>query len=220
MNMKPDLGWWFPGHETHLQGWMRHPKNQQVLNGRAAYQGKKQAKAMGLVGPRFRVAVDVGGHIGLWSYNLAHWFSAVVAFEPVALHRECFVKNLQGVGQYVTLHPYALGAAPASVSMDTEDGSSGNTTVGGAGDIPMRTLDSFGLVDVDFMKLDCEGYEELALRGGEATITASWPVIVVEQKRDHAEKMGLKAKGAVEYLKSLGYSEVCEMSGDHFMVHK
>lgn len=91
----------------------------------------------------------------------------------------------------------------------------------GAGDIPMKTLDSFELQDVDFMKLDTEGMEENILRGAEATIARCWPVIVVEQKRTMAsDRFGLAAKGAVTFLESLGYRMVKEMSGDFIMVPK
>jgi FkbM family methyltransferase len=218
--MKQVLGWWFPDHEAHLPMWMADRKNTQVLNGRQAYQGKKQLAALAHV-KQHRVAVDVGSHVGLWSYNLAHVFGTVLAFEPVAEHRACFEKNMLGVGQYVHLHAMALGATEGNVAMHTETGSSGNTTVTGAGDIPLRTLDNFDLEVVDFMKLDCEGYEENVLRGAEATIARCKPsCIVVEQKRDHAARMGLKTLGAVTFLQSLGYVTAEEISGDYIMVPK
>ena len=215
--MKQHHGWWFPDHELHLQEWMGMPKNKLILHGRQAYQGKKQLAALKHV-KQHRVAVDVGGHVGLWSFNLAHEFATVFAFEPVAAHRECFERNLQGVGQHVHLKAMALGATEGMVSMHSEKGSSGNTTVAGKGDIPMHTLDSLELRDVDFMKLDCEGFEENVLRGGVETINAWKPVIIVEQKRDMSARFGLDTKGAVTFLKSLGYVQAEEISGDHIMV--
>lgn len=217
--MKKIGHWWFPDHEMHLPAWMAHPKNNQVLHGRQAYQGVKQLAALAQC-KRFRVAIDVGAHIGLWSYNLAHDFATVFAFEPVAEHRACFERNLEGVGQHVHLHAMALGRITGHVAMHTEQGSSGNTTVSGKGDIPMRPLDDLELVDVDFMKLDCEGYEENVLRGGECLIATCRPVIVVEQKRDMALKMGLKTLGAVDFLKTLGYTVVKEISGDFIMASR
>jgi len=217
--MKQISGWWMPDHEAHLGPWMAAPKNKLILNGRQAYQGKKQLAALKHV-KQHRVAIDVGGHVGLWSFNLAHEFATVFAFEPVAEHRACFERNLQGVGQHVHLEAMALGAIEGTVSMHSEHGSSGNTTVAGKGDIPMHTLDSLELQDVDFMKLDCEGYEENVLRGGAETIKAWKPVIVVEQKRDMSARFGLDTKGAVTFLKSLGYVQAEEISGDHIMVCK
>jgi FkbM family methyltransferase len=196
---------------------MDHPKNKLILYGRQAYQGKKQLAALKYV-KQHRVAIDVGGHIGLWSYNLAHEFAAVIAFEPVAEHRACFEKNLQGAGQHVFLKAMALGAEAGSVSIATEQGSSGNSTVKGKGDIPMVTLDSLQIHDVDFIKLDCEGYEENVLRGAVETIEAFRPVIIVEQKRDMASRFGLPILGAVDFLKTLGYKVAEEISGDYIMV--
>lgn len=216
--MKQHHGWWFPDHEAHLQAWMAHPKNKLILNGRQAYQGKKQVVALRHC-KQHRVAIDVGGHVGLWSFNLAHNFGTVFAFEPVAEHRACFEKNMAGVGQHVHLKAMALGATEGSVSIKSEQGSSGNSTVAGKGDIPMHTLDSLELQDVDFMKLDCEGYEENVLRGGEQTIRTFKPVIIVEQKRTMATRFGLKTLGAVDFLRGIGYKIAEEISGDYIMVH-
>lgn len=213
------FGWALPAHEQHLQRWMANPKNLGFkLNGRQAYQGKKQVKAMSYV-KQFRTALDVGGHVGFHSFNLAHQFTHVHAFEPVALHRKCFGLNTAGL-KNITLHPVALGKVEGSVSMNTERGSSGNTTVGGKGDIPMITLDSLGLTDVDYIKADCEGFEENVFRGAEATIALCKPVIMVEQKRQMAADFGLETLGAVKFLQTLGYKVVEEISGDYIMTCK
>lgn len=213
--MKQEMGWFFPDHEKHLQEWMRHPKNQQVMNGRQAYQGRKQMAVLEHC-KSFRTAIDVGGHIGLWSFNLACRFTTVHAFEPVSEHRDCFLQNV--TFENVHLHPVALGAEAGSVSIATEQGSSGNSCVSGDGPIPMVTLDSLELTNVDLIKLDCEGFEENVLRGAIATINAWRPVVIVEQKHDHASRFGLPIRGAVEFLKGLGYLSIKEISGDHIMV--
>ena len=215
--MKLHHGWWFPDHEAHLQAWMAHPKNKLILNGRQAYQGKKQVAALRHC-KQHRVAIDVGGHVGLWSFNLAHEFGTVFAFEPVAAHRECFEKNMVGVGQHVHLKAMALGAEEGSVSIKSEHGSSGNSTVAGKGDIPMHTLDSLELQDVDFMKIDVEGFEANVVAGGEHTIRTFKPVIIVEQKRDFGSRYGFKPQAAVVLLQSWGYKQVEEISGDHILV--
>lgn len=211
--MKHVDGWWWPDREHHMIDWMR--QNRMVLNGRSAYQGKKQVAALKHC-KNFRVAVDVGAHIGLWSYNLAHQFATVFSAEPVAEHQACFKKNV--TGQFVHLLPYALGAEEAMVSIRANASSTGDSWVDGPGAIPQRTLDSLEIPDVDFIKIDAEGYEELILRGGIETLKACRPVVCVEQKRDMACKFGLKPQGAVEFLKSLGYSVAQELGGDYIMV--
>jgi FkbM family methyltransferase len=203
--MKQAHGWWWPDHELHMLGWMDAPKNKLPLNGRPTYQGKKQVAALRHC-KHHRTAIDVGAHIGLWSYNLAHSFAVVHAFEPVAEHRACFEKNMQGVGQFVALHPWAVGKEAGSIAMWTEKGSSGNSQVRGSGEIPLVTIDSMHFENVDFIKVDCE------------TIVRCKPTIIVEQKRDMASRFDLPILGAVDFLKTLGYKVAEEISGDYIMV--
>ena len=225
--MKLVDGWHWPDGEQHMLEWMANPKNRRIINGRAAYQGKKQeaVRQVCTTLTHMRTAVDVGAHIGLWSWNLAHWFKQVEAFEPVAEHRKCFSRNLisepdDGERRVVMLHAYALGAKEGKVSIRVNPTSTGDSWVKGDGDIPLRTLDSFGLEDVDLIKIDAEGYEENICVGAAVTI-ANWkPVIIVEQKRTMAEKFGLKPQGAVDYLKAMGYKVHTEIGGDFICVPK
>jgi len=49
--------------------------------------------------------------------------------------------------------------------------------------VNIKTLDSFNLKQIDFIKLDVEGYEEKILRGGINTIQKYKPTLVIEQNR-------------------------------------
>lgn len=206
--MKNVLGVWLPDHESHLTefatsaGW--------------TYQKHKLNKAMEFC-PRRELAVDIGGHCGLWSRHLVNLFDEVVAFEPVADHRECFVRNV--LGPNYSLHPFALGKERGSVKMHTTPGSSGDTWVDGEGNIPMDTLDSFGM-SPDFIKIDTEGYEYNILLGGKETIMRSKPTIIVEQKPGKGSNFGLEDTQAVELLKSWGYQLRGEMAGDYILTCK
>jgi FkbM family methyltransferase len=187
------------------------------LNGRWTYQGRKQLKFIEHCRQR-RTVIDVGGHVGLWSFNFAHAFRHVYAFEPVAAHRECFVANTQSLDN-IQLMPYALGVEQKRVSIASEPGSSGNSTVCQGEDVEMRLLDEFSYNEVDGIKLDCEGYEENVLRGAVDTIRRNKPTIIVEQKRDMASRFDLTPGGAVEYLvKVFGYRVVEVISGDYILV--
>lgn len=215
--MKKVDGWYWPDGELHMLDWIADPKNRVTLNGRPAYQGKKQLLALSHCPPdrRRRTMIDCGAHIGLWSFNFEHWFEYVEAFEPVEEHRKCFQQNMV-FGNY-HLHPYALGDREAMVHIRVNPESTGDSWVKGKGEVSMKTLDSFDFQDVDFIKVDAEGYEEFILRGAEATLVKWKPVICVEQKRDMAAKFGLKPMGAVHYLISLGYKVVGEISGDYIL---
>ncbi len=215
-------GVFLPEGETHLTKWMTD--NGEIVDGRGSYQIKKLRAALKHC-RQFRTAVDVGGHCGLWSMQLVKQFALVHAFEPVAAHRDCFARNLDAViadgakGRHM-LHACALGDHEGHVVIDSAPSSSGDSRVGGevAEGIPLCRLDTFGLHDVDFIKLDCEGYELFALKGGEATIARDLPTIIVEQKPGRAQRFGLPELGAVEWLQSLGYKCVEKLSGDFVMV--
>lgn len=205
-------GWSFPDGEAHLPGWLE--KNGVKQEGRLAYQWKKLSAAISYC-PRFRTAVDVGAHVGLWSYYLARKFTHLHSFEPVARHRECFTRNISALN--VTLHSCALGDHIGNIAIESAPDSSGDSRVSGDGDIPLQMLDQFDLDDVDFVKLDNEGYELFALRGGEQTIKRCKPVVIVEQKPGRAQRFGLPEIGAVDYLKSLGYKLQQNISGDFIL---
>lgn len=209
-----------PDGETHLTGWMS--KSGEMVDGKGTYQIKKLRKALEYCRD-FRVAVDVGAHAGLWSMQLAKQFGWVLAFEPVRQHMECLCKNI--VDQKISgksrasfmFHVMALGEKTGRVGIHTAPTSSGDSWVDGAGDVEMRTLDSFNFQDVDFIKIDCEGYEKFVLMGGEETIKRCRPCIIVEQKPGHAQRFGLGERDAVAYLLSLGAVLRAEMSGDFIL---
>lgn len=210
--MKQAGGVWLPEHEEHLIEWMQ--KKNQWVEGKLTYQWDKLQLAMRHVG-RFRTAIDVGAHCGLWSMHLARRFAAVSAFEPVAEHRACFERNVTAPN--VTLHTCALGERPGCVAIHTTRGSSGDSWVSGEGEIELRRLDDFCITHVDFIKLDCEGYELFALRGAEQTILRWRPTICVEQKPGRAQKFGLPETGAVQYLQDLGAVLKASQSGDYIL---
>jgi len=206
--LKDVNGIWLPDHEQHLLLYAEKGEH-----GKWTYQAHKMLAALQHV-KNCRVAVDIGGHCGLWSKELVKVFDKVIAFEPVAEHRACYEKNVQGNYE---LNACALGESEGMVQIHVSNGSSGDAWVDGNGDIPLKTLDSFNLENVDFMKLDCEGYELYALRGGEETIKRCHPVIIVEQKPGRGKKFGLSEIAAVDYLKTLGYKLKQEISDDYIL---
>lgn len=206
--------WWFPDGETHMPEWMS--KVGQSRNGRLSYQGGKYQESLTHV-KRKKVAIDIGAHIGLWSYNMSHDFDRVICFEPLPSHIDCWKMNMFGC-ENAELYEVALGDKKGSISLsEMTNGSSGDTHITGDGNIPMITLDSLHVMWVDFIKIDCEGYELNVLKGAQNLLKRCKPVIVVEQKGDMAEKYGLEKLGAVNYLEKLGYSVKSEIAGDYIL---
>ena len=205
--------WVLPDGEAHLQAWMQSVNRR--VDGRLTYQYGKYEEALKHC-KNFGTAIDVGAHVGLWSYYMARDFKAVKSFEPMPEHQACWKENCKDRGN-AELFAYALGADTGSVSLSSGANSSGDTSVSGVGDIPMRKLDFFRFEDVDLIKIDCEGYEMNVLQGARLTLELHKPVVIVEQKPTHAQKYGFKETEAVDYLRSLGAKLKATISGDYIL---
>jgi len=145
---------------------------------------------------KWRVCLDVGSNIGQWTRPLSKKFESVICFEPNPNFRECFKKNINE--NNVILWPYGLSDRTHKATQDY------NSTVlqNQDGDIDCRTLDSFGLTNVDFIKIDVDGFEIPVLNGAKQTLAENKPVINIEMKRD--KRLGL-VKKCESILKDLGY---------------
>ncbi len=208
-------GAWLPDREDYL---IRDIEVSPRFAGGPSIQFKKFARAFPEF-RQFRHAVDIGANVGLWTRVMAVCFDRVTAFEPSPECYEAFWANVRDRRQFdgrVTLHPYALGKEAAQITLNTKLRSTGFTTVDEAGDlhVEQRTLDSFDLREVDFIKIDVEGWEHNVVKGGVETIQRCKPVMIVEQKPGNAERQGLKQYGAVNLLKKWGAREVANVSGD------
>lgn len=220
--MKDIRGIWFPDHDDHFEAQLAGGP---LVDGKGTYQWKKYQLALPHVKSRGH-ALDVGGHVGLWSRVMAMDFESVTAIEPMSALRECFVRN---VPERVKLLPYAVGdrSGKALIGFPTEN--TGNARVAELGEqifeetdraetVEVVTLDSLDLPHVDFLKIDVEGYEFEVIAGAEQTIRGHRPVMVVEQKPLQAERYGRGRWDAVGLLKSWGMKQAHEIGGDHIMV--
>ena len=208
--MKSIQNVWLPDEEEEIAKFL----NAAQIDGVGVYQYNKLKAALAHV-KRFVVAVDVGAHCGLWSMQLCKRFKTVHAFEPVERHRECLSMN----APTALIYPYALGDKDGTVRLAKGVKSTGDTHISPDGEYvsEVRRLDGFGFENVDFIKLDCEGYELFALRGGEVLIDRCKPTIIVEQKPGKAASFGLGDLEAVDWLVSKGYTLRGEIAGDYIL---
>lgn len=163
-----------------------------------------------------RTAIDAGANVGLYTIRLAGLCRAVHAFEINAgvtgLLQQARLPN-------VTLWHTGLSSADRGVTLHVPVLPSGLALEGWAslepGNCPdasdhvriegrVRPLDSFGLAEVDFMKIDIEGHELEALKGATETLARCRPRILVEAKNlppvaDLLGRLGYRARRAEHY---------------------
>ncbi len=210
-------GVWLPEGERHFVEMMLHNKKRRhVEDGKYTYQWHKiQAVLRALPADRRRVCLDIGAHVGLWAMWLVREFEHVHSFEPVAAHADIYPFNMPS--DNYTLHRCALGETEGAVRIELDPEQSGCAHVGGPGEIPMRTLDSFGFERVDLIKIDVEGYELPVVRGATETILRCRPVMIVEQKGNDAKTYGQPRDAALGYLKGLGLREIHCIAGESIL---
>jgi FkbM family methyltransferase len=165
------------------------------------------------------VALDIGANVGLWSRDLVKSFGRVIAFEPVALFRECLEQNVTGANFEV--RPIALGDQDTMGTMIITEDNSGHSHLDpntmGAGNVQVVRLDNLNLHDINYIKIDCEGYEYRILQGAEQTIRRCRPVVVIEQKPHDAYSKQYGQFAAVGLLKEWGMIRLDQVRDDWIM---
>lgn len=190
--MKKINSWFLPDNEEHLLKYIIKSDG---------YQKKQREHALSFV-KKFNCCLDIGGHVGLWSRELAQKFTGVIAFEPIQVHRECFMQNVNM--KNVTLYPFGLGEKETTAAFDFDGTNTGHTRISETkhGVIEIKILDSYNFKDINFIKIDCEGYEYFVLKGAEKTIKENRPIINIEQKRFLYK--GIEQYSACKLLESYG----------------
>lgn len=148
----------------------------------------------------FRTALDVGCRVGEFTRYLHRDFGHVFAFDPnLWPDFRCNVDLRK-----VTHFRCALGDEIGEIQMF--GGTHSDRPGAKSKIVPVYTIDMFGFDNVDYIKIDVEGFEKKVLLGAARTIERCNPVIVIEQNEVVLE--GDHRYSAKEYLESIGYKAV------------
>jgi FkbM family methyltransferase len=155
----------------------------------------------------FRTAIDIGAHIGIMSYNMSPKFETVHAFEiqPDVYH--CLTENLKTKNiNNVKTYNVGIGDKQEKVDLNFSERKTFSTHVkpNSSGEHQVMPLDAYKFKDIDFIKIDAEGYEPLIALGALETIKRDKPVILFERKQ-HPERYGYERDSIIEILKPHGY---------------
>lgn len=150
----------------------------------------------------FRVAVQAGGNVGVWPKKMASQFEMVHTFEPADDNFACLDMNVTEPN--VIKHHAALGESKKRAGIRIIHGNCGGNFLDAGDSVAVETVDDLNLEFLDFLMLDVEGAEILAIAGAMETIERCKPIIVTEEK-GHCVRFGYKPGSVGLLLAKLGY---------------
>ena len=163
--------------------------------------------------------LDIGANVGLYTILLNKYKNCTTySFEPIKYTFDLLNKNLAING--VNAKVYNIGLSDknkvenfyfnykeiaASSMRDLREDNNVEIVK-----CDIRKLDDFvaeeNISNIDFIKIDVEGAELFALRGGVESIKQYKPIIFCEMLRKWAKKFDYHPNDIIELLKNIGYS--------------
>jgi len=199
--MKLIKNWYLPDDDIHFEKYLENSN----------YQPLQRLKSLKLV-DSFEASIDIGACVGFWAKDLCKIFNQVICFEPYNPSADCLEKNLNYYENY-KLHRTALSSNEHGTkrfffnkesiggnSFEEESGSFKNFI-----DIPKKTLDSFNLKNVNYIKMDVQFHELEVLKGATKTLTNNDPVLCIECAQRNEKEINYTNE-IIQYLKELKYS--------------
>ncbi len=173
-----------------------------------------------------QVAIDIGANYGVYALTMANAVGVdgrVFAFEPVAKTAGYLKQSLDANNfKQAELLQLAISVAPGTERISTQPQPQAelNALVEGSKlesseEVRLDSLDNFfsGRTDVDFLKIDAEGHEQIILDGGRDFFGQNSPLVLYEVK----ENSGLHLE-LVESFNSLGYDSYRLLPGLNVLV--
>ena len=153
------------------------------------------------------IAVQAGGHVGIFPNYLAGHFTEVFTFEADPSLFDCLVKNRR---PRVVPFPYALHSFKGKAPFMPNPGGTGSLREDGSLYVDTMTIDELH-ERVNFIHLDVEGAEIEVLRGAHETICRHSPTLQLE--------ILPRFKDAIyDYIKLIGYRVANDTRRDHVFV--
>lgn len=175
-----------------------------------------------------RVVLDIGAHIGTTVVRYAKHFETVHAFEPV--YYDILKRNI-GHMDNIIIHPYAASNNTEEQIMFRSNKNSGCTLIKTKSNkkilqnsrfsksgivVKCIPIDSLNLTNVDFIKMDTEGFVLPVLQGMTETLkNSNYPIMLIE-----FNELNTNQKECRDFLNALGYRQFDNYDVDCFFKHK
>ena len=205
--MKFVKGWYLPDSDTHFEHYIKDGGYQTVHRDTILKYVKENR-------PNLKNCIDVGSHIGFWSKDFTNLFTHTFAFDPIPQVRECYIKNI--TNSNYTLYPYGLGKENKKIRVLYYPKETGNTHASDKGnlEIEIKTIDTFNLPNIDYIKIDAEGYEIEVVEGAKKLIEECKPFIHIEAKKKVMVKQNITMTEIEELFKSINYKQVLAVKSE------
>ena len=127
--------------------------------------------------------IDAGAFVGFFVHYALQRGATVLALEPVPSLAEAMARTFaeEIAEERVRVLPAALGAAKGRANLDIVPDRIYESRIGSSGtEVEVVSLDDIGVSErVDFIKMDIEGAEVDAIRGGSRTIATQKPRLAI-----------------------------------------
>ena len=215
--------YYVPKNDTHFIEYLKRNDH---------YQEEQRNRAISYV-ENWGFAIDIGANIGLWSKDLSSYFDRLVCFEPNPYCEDYLKKNINldkskinscALGEKneiknLFIHPLNSGAS--SFVNKTKIGFQKDS---GAiyGEFPKETLqknvevkklDDFNYNNIDFIKIDVQGYELSVLKGAYNTLKLNNPILCIEEDNPSNSE-------TIPFLENLNYVVVDVIVKEHVFKKK
>ena len=182
-----------------------------------------------------QVIFDIGGNIGQTSLAINHnrlqrvKEHQVICFEPYPENAASIQANFRLNKQIenITLEQVGLGAEKGTLKMfkECEANSGGNRIIykqdqdqKGIVEVPITTIDDYVnqkvINQVDFIKIDVEGFEYAVLSGGKNVLKTHKPKLFIELDSINLQNQGSSSSTLINFLEELNYS-ILDVEGNY-----
>jgi len=181
-----------------------------------------------LLNNKARIIIDVGANIGMNTIEYSQICKQVYSFEPSDINFILLEKNLTVNNtdkEKVMLYKIALGNNQCKIQFNENIKQGGLSSIKYNDDVLKNTitidvevkkLDDYNIVDVDFIKIDVEGYEKEVLLGSIKTLKRERPIVQVETNPKYTKHYNYDLDDIYEIFRELG-NYVCATNDGKFV---
>lgn len=186
--------------DTHISKWVEqsgrldHDQNMLPLLDEFIKEGDTVVDCGAFIGDHTKYYLDRVGKTGM-----------IYAFEPNPEAFACLCHNINS--DRANLYEAALSDAPSNIGIakDANAGASHCIPNGSIVCVPLDNLSGL-LHRCDFIKMDCEGMEPLALKGAAGILHFHRPTMLIEVNEAALARQGFTPKDITDILDRFGYT--------------